>query len=274
MLVHGHSKVGKTTFAATAPYPRLLLDVESASRFLPIVRKVWNPALEEPPVADGTWDTCVVYVRDYQTVTQVYAWLQSGKHQFKSVILDSISELQVRLKEQIAGRGQLQTQQWGEVLTALAGLMRDFRDLTMHATNPLEAIVLTAMTQQKDGIWRPYLQGQLATVIPYFWDVTGYLYVDQVQPEDPTAAPVETRRMLTRKHPLFEAGERVQGRVPPVVDNPRIDTMLDMIFGPAVLDVPPAPEAPVATEAAPQEDPWATTAQPEELPQYTETPAQ
>lgn len=242
VLVHGHSKVGKTTFAATATYPRLLLDVEAASRFLPVTKIVWDPASEPPPVADGTWDTCIVYVRDYNTVTQVYAWLQSGKHQFKSLVLDSISELQVRLKEQIAGRGQLQTQQWGEVLTALAGLMRDFRDLTMHPTNPLEAVVLTAMTQQKDGIWRPYLQGQLATVIPYFWDITGYLYVDQIPNEDPTGAPIEVRRLLTRKHPQFEAGERVQGRIPAVVDNPRIDTMIDMIFGPAQVAVTHAPQ--------------------------------
>lgn len=245
VLVHGHSKVGKTTFAATAPYPRLLLDVESASRFLPVVRTVWDPNTGPPPVADGTWDTCVVYVRDYDTVLKVYQWLQVGQHQFRSLVLDSISELQVRLKERIAGRGQLQTQQWGEVLTALAGLMRDFRDLTMHATNPLEAVVLTAMTQNKDGIYKPYLQGQLATVIPYFFDITGYLYVDQVVTEDPTAPPVEIRRLLTRKHPMFEAGERVQGRVPQVVDNPSIEGMLDMIFG-------PRPEAPPQTQTTPE----------------------
>lgn len=243
VLVHGHSKVGKTTFAATAPYPRLLLDVESASRFLPVVRKVWDPKEGPPPMADGTWDTCVVYVRDYSTVNQVYAWLQVGQHQFKSLILDSISELQVRLKEQIAGRGQLQTQQWGEVLTNLAGLMRDFRDLTMHPTNPLEAIVLTAMTTQRDGMWRPYLQGQLATVIPYFWDITAYLYVDQIPSNDPTGQtpPEDIRRLLTRKHPAFEAGERVQGRIPGVLDNPNITEMLDMVFG--VASPPPAAEA-------------------------------
>lgn len=248
VLVHGHSKVGKTTFAATAPYPRLLLDVESASRFLPIVRTVWDPNTGPPPLADGTWDTVVVYVRDYDTVLKVYQWLQVGQHQFRSLILDSISELQVRLKERIAGRGQLQTQQWGEVLTALAGLMRDFRDLTMHATNPLEAVVLTAMTQNKDGIYKPYLQGQLATVIPYFFDVTGYLYVDQAVTEDPTAPPVEIRRLLTRKHPMFEAGERVQGRIPQVVDNPSIEGMLDMIFGPRPVEAPQTQETPESPE--------------------------
>lgn len=232
MLIHGHSKTGKSTLSVSSPYPRLYLDVESASRFLPIQRVVWDPN-NPPPIADGTWDTTVVYVREYDDVLKVYQWLATGQHQFKSLILDSISELQVRLKERIAGRGQLQTQQWGEILTNLAGLMRDFRDLTMHPTAPLEAVVLTAMTSERDGMYKPYLQGQLATVIPYFFDITGYLYMDQVPNEDPTQPPTEVRRLLTGKHPRFEAGARVGNRIPPILDNPNISTMLDMVFGPA-----------------------------------------
>lgn len=231
VLVHGASKAGKTTFANTAPYPRLLFDVESASRFLNCVKVVWDPMREAPPVADGTWDTCIVYVREYETIKKGYEWLQTGQHQFRSVIIDSISELQVRCAEQIAGRGQMQTQHWGELLRDMAGLCRDLRDLTMHATNPLEAVVLTAMTRNQDDIWKPYLQGQLGVVAPYFFDITGYLYVETEQP-DPTAAPVEVRRLLTRKHPQYEAGERVGGRLPAVLDNPSIEQMLDTIFGP------------------------------------------
>lgn len=243
-LIHGHSKVGKTTLCATMPYPRLLLDVESASRFLNVIRKVWDPSREPPPVADGTWDTCVVYVREYGTVQQVYQWLAIGNHQFKSLAIDSISELQVRCAEDLAGRGQMQTQQWGELLRKMAGLLRDIRDLTMHPTNPLEAVVLTSMTRNQDNIWKPYLQGQLAVVAPYLFDITGYLYVDQQPSEDPTQPSIEVRRLLTRKHPMFEAGERVQGRIPPIVDDPRIDTMLDMIFGPVVPAQPVAQEPP------------------------------
>lgn len=192
---------------------------------------MWDPVQGPPPEADGTWDTCVVYVRDYDTMVRVYQWLQMGNHQFNSLILDSISELQVRLKEKIAGRGQLQTQQWGEVLTALAGLLRDLRDLTMHPTKPLEAVILTAMTQQRDGMWRPYLQGQLATIIPYLFDATLWLYVDQLQNPDPSEPPIEVRRGFIGKHPLFEAGARVGGRLPDTIDNPNIEDMLNQVFG-------------------------------------------
>ncbi len=229
-LIHGPSKVGKSTLAVTAPYPRLYLDVESASRFLPIHGKEWNPLLDPPPFPDGTWDTCVVYVRDYDTVLKVYEWLQVGNHQFKSLIIDSISELQIRLQDKVAGRGQMQMQQWGEMLRSLSGLLRDIRDLTMHPTNPLEAIVLTSMTHHKDGKWRPYLQGQVAATAPYLFDVVGYLYVDQVPSENPELPPTEQRFLMTASHPEYESGERVGGKIDGYLRNPNIEEMLNAVF--------------------------------------------
>ena len=80
----------------------------------------------------------------------------------------------------------MKTQQWGELLRHMNGLMRDIRDLTMHPTNPLSAVVITAMTTQKDGEWRPYLQGQSGTTAPYFWDITGYIQAEEFQHPDPT----------------------------------------------------------------------------------------
>jgi hypothetical protein len=44
--------------------------------------------------------------------------------------------------------------------------------------------------------------------------------------------PHQIRRLLTRRTDRFDAGERVQGRIPPVIDNPNVDEMLNMIFGP------------------------------------------
>ena len=151
VMVYGESKVGKSTFAVTAPYPRLMLDVEGGHRFLPIHVKYWDPLREEPPQADGTWDTVVVNVRDYDVVIKSFQWLQTGKHQFKSLIIDSISELQVKCMDSIAGTEQMKMQQWGELLRHIGALLRDLRDLTMHPTQPLEAVVLTAMARSEIG---------------------------------------------------------------------------------------------------------------------------
>jgi hypothetical protein len=235
MMVYGESKVGKSTFAVTAPYPRLMLDVEGGHRFLPINVKYWNPLSEEPPVADGTWDTCVVVVHDYDTVLKAYQWLQAGQHQFKSLIIDSISELQVKLFDKIAGTEALKMQQWGEILRHMGSLLRDLRDLTMHPTAPLEAIILTAMASpDKDGRFHPYLQGQLKVQAPYFYDILGALTVEEFPNPDPMQPPYKVRRMYVERTNKYEAGERVQGRLGPIVEqeNLGVERMLDLVFGP------------------------------------------
>jgi len=234
LMVYGESKVGKSTFAVTAPYPRLMLDVEGGHRFLPINVKYWDPMREEPPVAYGTWDTVVVQVRDYDVVLKAFQWLQSGKHQFKSLIIDSISELQVKCMDNIAGTEQMKMQQWGELLRHMGHLLRDLRDLTSHPTQPLEAVVMTAMASRgQDNRMHPYLQGQLKVQAPYFYDVLGYISNETIPNPDPTQLPYKARRMYVERTDEVEAGERVQGRLGAIVEqeNLGIERMLDMIFG-------------------------------------------
>jgi hypothetical protein len=233
-MVYGESKVGKSSFAVTAPYPRLMLDVEGGHRFLPINVKYWDPMTEEPPLADGTWDTVVVQVRNYDVVIKAFQWLQSGKHQFKSLIIDSISELQVKCMDNIAGTEQMKMQQWGELLRHMGALLRDLRDLTMHPTQPLEAVVLTAMARKgQDGVYRPYLQGQLAIQAPYFYDILGAITVETMPNPDPLQPPYQVRRMYVERTPEYEAGERVQGRLGKIVEQGDlgVERMLDTVFG-------------------------------------------
>lgn len=230
VLVHGESGAGKSTFGVTAPTPQLFLDVEAGSRFLQTRKVKWNPMTgEAPPAADGTWDTCVVQVHDFETAMKAYEWLKSGQHPFKSVILDSISELQAKAQESINGRQQMQTQHWGQLLSKIAFFCRDLRDLTAHPTHPLEAVIVTAMSKSVDGVLRPSLQGQVASQVPYWFDISSYLFIDQVG--DATTGEITTvRRLLTTKHPEYEAKSRVPG-LPGIIDSPNITVMLDNIFG-------------------------------------------
>lgn len=248
ILVHGASKAGKSTLSVTSPAPRVLNDVESASRFLPIKRVYWNPATERPPEEDGTWDTCVVHTRDWGTVEKTYQWMNSGQHPFKSWIIDSVSELQSRYIEQVAGRNQLTQQQWGSAYREVGGLIRDIRDLTMHPTKPLECVVLTAMTRQIDGKFRPWCQGQLQAVLPYLMDAVGYLYLD-TETDPLTGTTTDVRRLLTRATSEFEAGERVGGAWPSIITNPNISTMISDIFD-AVASTPTTTPTTTTTEGS------------------------
>ncbi len=96
VLVYGSSKVGKSWLAASGPPPVLILDAEGGTRFLPFKKIQWTNTMSEPPEYDGSWEVCVVYVRDFSTLDNVYTWLHSGKHPFRTVVIDSISEAQQR----------------------------------------------------------------------------------------------------------------------------------------------------------------------------------
>lgn len=230
LVVHGDSKVGKTTLSSTCPKPMLLLDAEGGTKFLPFRRVVWDPVTGPPPVWDGTWDVCNVIVRQYDTMALVYQWLVTGQHSFASLSIDSLTEVQRRCKESLVGTEQMKTQNWGQLLDKMLYLVRSFRDLTMHPTNPLSAVVFIAETKMTDGKWRPYMQGQLASSLPYTVDVLGYLYVAQVpDPVDPLLIHPQ-RQLLVAPHPEFEAGERVQGRLGSVVAEPNVEQMLATVY--------------------------------------------
>lgn len=243
ILMHGLSGAGKTTLAATAPKPLLLLDVEMASRFIRGRKIKWNPLTEAPPVWDGSWDICVVIVNEFQKAQVAYEYLKSGNHPFKTVVVDSISELQSKAVEKIKGRQQFQTQDWGKLLSVMSFYCKDLRDLA-EADEKIESIVITATSKDYDGIIKPYLQGQIASQAPYWFDITGYLYVQQVA--DAQGTIIDTRNLLIGNHPNYEAKSRVPG-LPTVIENPDISAMLDSIFGPAEVEAPVT--APVATPA-------------------------
>lgn len=256
-LVHGHSKVGKTTLALTAPYPRLLLDVEAAAHLLPNFTIWWDPMTEAMPVADGTWDTCVVDIDNFAIALKVYELIKGGNHPFRSLIIDSISELQAKVIEAVNNRGQMRQQDWGMMLSKLSFFCRDLRDLARKKDNPIEAVVLTAMTKKFDtnedgsgGIYKPFLQGQISSLIPYWFDVTAYYFIQNyMDPE--TKKPIEVRRLLTGKNDQFEAGNRA--RLEEFINYPNIEQIINSFFGPreeaamAVMDQHPDPDAVITT---------------------------
>jgi hypothetical protein len=230
----------------------LFLDAEGGVKFLPIRGVKWDPNREEPPAFDGSWDTAVVSVRDYDTIVRAFQWLQSGKHPFEAVVMDSASEIQQRLIEKITGRGQAQQQQWGDILRQFIGLMRDFRDLTEHPTKPLQSVALVAMSKQGgDGIYHPWFQGQTATMVPYLFDIVAAMTV--VNYDDGQGNMLKAHRLLIGQNTMYEVGERAGGRLPGYLDNPSIPWILDCIIGPVATpleDISAHPEAVTIVGAA------------------------
>lgn len=224
MIVYGPSKGGKSTLGDTMPAPRLVLDAEMGSRFTPSKKIKWDPIREKPPEPDGSWETALVPVHSFAAVQKAYEWLNSGKHPFRSVGMDSISEVQQRMVDSIVGTNPMQLQDWGTLLRQASDLVRKFRDLTTNPVKPLDVVLFIAMAHQRqDGTWHPHVQGQLKTTLPYYTDLLAYLA--PVPQEDGTVV----RRLLLGPTPGYETGERVGGRLGRFIDNPNITDMLNQI---------------------------------------------
>lgn len=205
-LVHGLAKAGKSSLADSGPVPRLVVDIEGTVFWTPSRKVYWNPQSEPVPRYDGTWDTCVAMARDAATIHQVYKVLASGQHPFKSASLDSVTEFQQRIIDDLVGWKKVGRDEWGTLLRQVSWATRQWRDLVTHPTAPLWTLTFVAGTQWDGqlGKWRPLVQGQVGNFLPYYVDVLGYL----------GAMPDGTRHLLVGPHPQYETGERVGGKLP------------------------------------------------------------
>jgi hypothetical protein len=241
VLVHAASKAGKSTLSSTMPLPLLVIDAEGGWRFLntrgfqgkPLRKKVWNPLNELPPRHDGTWDVCLVTVRDWKTLSKTYELLTQAPHDFVSVVIDSITEIQRRCKANIAGTEQMRIQDWGTLLSQMDAVIRGFRDLTLWDTLTVSCVMFIAESRKTDDKIIPYMQGQISISLPYWVDICGYLFVEaEDDPADPNGQKkIPIRKLQIGPHRQVESGERVQGKLPPTVRNPNVEEMLDAIFG-------------------------------------------
>jgi len=239
ILVHAASKVGKSTLSSTAPQPILVLDVEGSWKFIPLRKVYWDPRVSAPPVYDGSWDVCLVNVREWDTIQLAYRWLTQYVTPFVTVVIDSITEVQRRCKANMKGTEALKIQDWGVLLSIMDSTIRGFRDLTLIPTLNVRCVVFIAETRQENGKWRPFMQGQISVSMPYWVDICGYLFPDFEL--DANGQPTrEVRKLLISPHPQYESGERVQGRLGGVVTIPKppldavgrdVENMMHRVYG-------------------------------------------
>jgi hypothetical protein len=238
LLIHANSKEGKSTLTSTAPTPHLVLDAEGGWKFIDemgfktgrkLRKRLWDPLQEPIPRFDDTWDVVRVHVDSWLTLKQVDAYLRQAEHDFVSLTADSITEAQRRCKANIKGTGPMQIQQWGQLLDDMDALIRGFRDLVL-LPNTLRVITFIAETKMWDGQWRPHMQGQIRDTLPYWVDICGYMFTELRAGDGEVQTKIKRLLIGAGVNPAYIAGERTQGRLPDIIDNPDISAMLAAVY--------------------------------------------
>ena len=162
MLVFGAAGAGKTSLIPTLPSP-IVLSAESGL------------------LSIAGADVPFIEVTDMETLREAYTWLAESKEAegFKSVCLDSISEvaevvLAPEMRKNKDGRAA-----YGEMNTTMAELIRAFRDL------PGRHVYMSAKlekSQDETGrmLYNPSMPGKsLTQQLPYFFDFVFPLRVEK-----------------------------------------------------------------------------------------------
>lgn len=184
VLIYGESGVGKTTFAATAPRPILWLEAEGGTN-----------SIADPEGID------IVRMGGLESYREVLAYLHTNPDKYKTVVIDSLSEVQAAvLKDIMRGvkrddptRDEFAPQfgEWGKLTGVMREIVRAYRDLPAN-------VIFTALTREDtDAVTartkvRPKLSPALAEDVPAFVDACLYLYAATPKKGEAGAEGVDT----------------------------------------------------------------------------------
>lgn len=211
-VVYGAPGSGKSTLAATAPSP-LILDFENGAAAS--ARIVQNPGLR------------ILRVTEVQQVRDAYSYLASGKHEFKTVVLDPVGELyRMMLRsvvEQYTSRRQYDDlpsmADWNKALSDMIKLITAFRALPIHCVITAHA----SIPEHEEDTVKPLVSGkQFGPFLEGSMDLLAYLHIE----EDSSGQSV--RRLITAPTPTIRAKNR-GGKLPAVIEDPNLSDIFDLM---------------------------------------------
>lgn len=232
-MVYGESGVGKTLLAGTAAYveelsPVLFIDVEGGTTTLSHFGEDAQISIVPDPDEDRPLR--------WPDLQKIYNDLYTGNHPYKTVVIDSLTEMQkLAMNTVLNGVGKMtfeaegnlpEFKDWHINTEQMRRLVRAFRDLPINTIcTALADEVADPRTARSDNprmLKRPSFTKKLAQEIPAFFDLVFYLYSKQ-------RGESNIRYIQTDKDNNVVAKCRVRG-VPMHVTNPDMETLYNMLI--------------------------------------------
>ncbi len=239
VLVYSPPGHGKTTLLGTAVgdpriSPMLLLEFEGGTRSIRSkVRKIELADLGKINPSIDVID--VVQIQQWKDFKIVYEFLDSTPHGYRSLGLDSLSEmnylnmseaLQTALKEDKRRDPDIPEQRdYLRSAGQMRRLVRFFRDLPMHVFFTAGASIQQDPRSRESRAW-PALAGKLAFEVPGLVEIVGYLAVVDLESDSSTTA----RWLFVQPTPKFEAKDRTEGGLlGEYIENPTLPKIFDLV---------------------------------------------
>lgn len=222
-LVYGPHGQGKTHLLGTAQLdartrPMLLIDWEGNTETL------------------AGLDIDVAVCRTWQDMNEVYAMLTQTNHGYKSVGIDSLTELNLyalitEMNRQVAlgGKGRdtqpdaAQIQDYGVTLVQMRRLLRNMRDLPMHVI--FTALDDSDVTPREGTVKLPMMVGKMRQEVGALMSVVGYLAIEESDGKI-------NRTLLLHSIPKYRVKVRTGWgmEIPETLDNPTVGKILNTVL--------------------------------------------
>lgn len=179
-LVYAESGYGKTALCATAPTPIIL----SAESGLLVLNKKNLEKLYGVNTPGISYDTPVINIRNVSDLTDALEWLTLAPDsaRFKTVCMDSISEIAEVVLNNAKRQVKDPRQAYGELIEKMESVIRGYRDLP--GKNVYITAKLEPMKDELTGIvkYGPSMPGtKLGPKLPYFFDEVFKLGINKDQ---------------------------------------------------------------------------------------------
>lgn len=178
-LVYADSGMGKTALCATAPTPVVI----SAESGLLVLNKKNLEKLYGVATPGITYDLPVINIKTVQDLSDALQWLMTPQgSQFKTVCIDSISEIGEVVLNNAKRQVKDPRQAYGELIEKMETVIRAYRDLP--GRNVYMTAKLDPMKDELTGIvkYGPSMPGaKLGQKLPYFFDEVFKLGVNKDQ---------------------------------------------------------------------------------------------
>lgn len=230
ILFHGDGGMGKTTICTTA-----CLDARTSPVF--VCDFEGGAPLRFAKMPKGTYH--LERIESVEDLNRVFEYLSTPGHPYKSVILDSLTEIQklglsefvntvgsvkLTFKQAAVNIKPAEIQHWGKSALQMGQIVRFFRDLPIH-------VFFTTLSQTvRDEVsgrisYTVALPGKQADEIPGIPDIVGYVYaakggpgqkvhrVIRFQPDNKIVAKDRTDALPEEM--IFEKGEPI---IPEILD--------------------------------------------------------